>query len=148
MGAQLAPGTQSRWVAYYIESDMSGTSGVYVQQLDGKQERFKISSAGGSHPRWRRDGRELFYVSPEPELKLMAVDIMLEPHFSAGIPRPLFEPKLRAFTPFQYDVAPDGQRFLVLRSVVNQSEPLTLVQNWTNAIAEPFSIVRRKPKTA
>jgi hypothetical protein len=37
--------------------------------------------------------------------------------------------------PFQYDVAPDGQRFLFLRSVVNQSEPLTLVQNWTNAIA-------------
>ena len=87
MNGQLAPGTRARWLAY--QSDESGSTEVYVQRLDREQARFQISTAGGSHPRWRRDRREFFYLSPE--LKLMAVEITLEPRFSMGIPRALFE---------------------------------------------------------
>ncbi|HYN06179.1 MAG TPA: protein kinase [Vicinamibacterales bacterium] len=127
MNGQLAPGTRSRWLAYQVEK--SGSPEVYVQRLDREQTRVKISTAGGSHPRWRRDGRELFYVSPEQQL--MAVEITLEPQFSVGVPRSLFAAKFRPVTPFQYDVALDGQRFLVLQAVLD--EPLTLIQNWTKA---------------
>jgi Tol biopolymer transport system component len=132
MNGQLAR-TQSRWLAY--QSDESGSTEVYVQRLDRQRARFPISTAGGSHPRWRRDGRELFYLSPE--LKLMAVEITLEPRFSAGIPKALFEPKVRPFLGYQYDVSPDGQRFLVLRTVKDQGEPpLTMIQNWAKEVAD------------
>ncbi|MGE5835187.1 MAG: protein kinase domain-containing protein, partial [Acidobacteriota bacterium] len=131
LNGQFAPGTRSRWLAY--GSNESGSLEVYVQRLDREQVRYKISAGGGTQPRWRRDGRELFYLSPE--LKLMAVEITLEPRFSMGIPRPLFEPKVRGFTPFQYDVAPDGQRFLILRAVTDRHVPsLTLIQNWTKEL--------------
>jgi hypothetical protein len=133
MNGRFAPGTRARWLAY--DSDMSGSPEIYVERVEGERARFKISTAGGSHPRWRHDGRELFYLSRE--LKLMAVEITLEPRFSAGIPRALFEPKVRPTLGQQYDVSADGQRFLALRTVKNQDEPpLTVIQNWTKEIPD------------
>jgi serine/threonine-protein kinase len=115
---------------------MSGRTEIYVQRVDRERATFQISTAGGSHPRWRHDGRELFYLSPE--LKVMAVEITLEPRFSVGIPKTLFEPKVRPVQiSYQYDVSPDGQRFIVLRTVKDQGEPpLTVIQNWTKELAD------------
>jgi eukaryotic-like serine/threonine-protein kinase len=126
---QLAPGGE--WLAY--QSNESGRPEIYVQRLSGDQRRFQISSAGGTHPRWRRDGRELFFLSPD--LMLFAVDLTLGPRFAAGPPRLLFEPKVRPTFGYQYAVAADGERFLVIRTVRDQGEPpLIMVQNWAAEI--------------
>jgi hypothetical protein len=86
--------------------------------------------------RWRRDGKELFYLSLEG--KLMAVEVKIAPTFEYGTPNELFPTQiLRAAgfpLVFQYDVAPDGNRFLVLNNAVSggtNSSPITVVLNWT-----------------
>ena len=96
--------------------------------------KSQISSGGGSQPRWRRDGKELFYVSPDG--KIMAVDVKTAPRFEAGIPHVLFDSRMygsQAQLSFRYDVAADGQKFLVDRQVqveAPESQSITVVLNW------------------
>jgi hypothetical protein len=97
--------------------------------------KFQISTTGGVQPRWRRDGKELFYLSPEG--KLIAVEVKTAPTFEYGPPKTLFQTqilRLAGFTlVFQYDVAPDGKRFLLNNAVSGgtNSSPITVVLNWT-----------------
>jgi hypothetical protein len=117
-----------RWLAY--TSEESGRNEVYVGAFPGPGERWQVSTEGGIQPRWRRDGKELYYLSLD--LRLMAVEIkssgeILEP----GVPALLFEPHP---LPTFFDAAADGQRFLVMSSGVEQSPPITLVQNWAPAL--------------
>jgi hypothetical protein len=132
--AQFSPETTGppRWVAY-----TSGESGqrreIYVQSFPSGGGKFQISNGGGSQPRWRSDGRELFYISGDG--RLMAVDVKLAPQFSPGIPHALFESPTRpefSSVAFQYDVAPDGQRFLVNapRFESGGQETITVELNW------------------
>ncbi len=119
-----------QWVAYM--SNESGRAEVYVASFPGHEKTLQISNAGGVLPTWRRDGRELFYVTPDG--MLMSVEIVPGTKLSAGVPKPLF--RVRApntiGTFALYDVAPDGQRFLVVMPVVHGSSvPLNLVLNWT-----------------
>jgi eukaryotic-like serine/threonine-protein kinase len=125
-----------RLMAYM--SNESGRSEVQVRPFPGPGGRWAVSTGGGGRPRWRRDGREIFYLAPDA--KLMSVDIRgdsVNPEF--GPPRPLFDlPKVVvdwAFAEsasFDYDVGPDGQRFLVNLPVgANEPRPITLVLNWT-----------------
>ena len=121
-----------RWLAY--ASDESGRPEVYVQPFPGPGSKSQVSTAAGGQPRWRRDGRELFYR--EPSGRFMAVPATVRGgSFEVGTPQPLFE--LRANTPgTQYDVTADGQRFIV--SVPLHAEgtsPLTLVLNWPALLA-------------
>ena len=112
-----------RWLAY--QSDESGRSEVYVQPFPGPGGKWQISTEGGGAPRWARNGRELFYYYGN---KMMAVDIKTEPTFTAGKPRLLFEGQFIA----NYDVSPDGQRFLMIQAV-EPEQPATqinLVLNW------------------
>jgi hypothetical protein len=98
---------------------------------------WRISIAGGDQPRWRRDGKELFYAAADG--KMMAVPITAitgeKPSFQAGTPAPLFESHILA-TPqtngvFQYDVTSDGKRFLVVTTNSGATTPpLTVVVNW------------------
>jgi eukaryotic-like serine/threonine-protein kinase len=80
----------------------------------GPGGKWQISTEGGTEPAWNRNGRELFYRSGD---KMMAVDIATQPSFAAGKPRVLFagryEPTPATFP--NYDVSPDGQRFLMLK---------------------------------
>jgi eukaryotic-like serine/threonine-protein kinase len=118
------------WLAYV--SDESGRFEVYVQSYPGPGGKWQISTEGGTEPVWNPNGRELFYRTQN---KLMAVDIATQPSFSAGTPRRLFEGRYQptTLTVPNYDVSPDGQRFLMLEPVEqDQVAPtqIVVVQNW------------------
>jgi Tol biopolymer transport system component len=115
-----------RWVAYV--SNESGREEVFVVPYPGPGGRWQISTAGGRAPVWTRGGREIVYQAPGDEI--MAVEVRTAPTFQAGIPRVLFQTTLRPPPGAQFDVTPDGERFLVNRRPGDQSDPMTLVQNW------------------
>jgi Tol biopolymer transport system component len=116
------------FIAY--NSDESGRAEIYVRPYPGPGGKWQISTEGGTEPIWNPRGRELFYRNGN---KLMAVEINTESTFSAGKPRVLFEgpyvPTPRSFP--DYDVSPDGQRFLMLRAT-DQAPPnqINVVLNW------------------
>ena len=121
---QFSP--NGHWVAY--SSDESGRWEVYVTALGGSRGRWQISTGGGTQPRWRRDGKQIFFLALDR--KLMAADVLLGSSFQAMPPRPLFETRAR-YTGTAYDVAPDGKRFLVNTILSGEtSPPLTVVLNW------------------
>jgi eukaryotic-like serine/threonine-protein kinase len=114
------------WVAY--QSAESGLAQIYVTPYPGSGGKRQISIAGGLSPRWRRDGKELFYVTQEGQL--MAAQITARNGtLEVGTVQKLFEgvPTSRGIL---YDVSADGQKFLVADDGVN-TQPLTLLQNWT-----------------
>jgi Tol biopolymer transport system component len=124
-GARFSP--DGRWIAYY--SNESGSSEVYLRPLGEAGERARISSGGGTMPRWRRDGRELYYLASDNAIMRVPLSI------SGGRPQPgpaeaLFrvEGDLRDF-----DIAPDGQRFLVDVAEPDPA-PLTLLSNWLSLL--------------
>jgi Tol biopolymer transport system component len=132
--AQFSP--DGRFVAY--TSNESGKSEIYVQPFPVPSGgKWMISKDGGSRPRWRRNGKELFYVSAEA--MLMEVDVSLNPVFKAGISRALFPvsfPASGEIIGTGYDVTADGQRFLIdkvttgAESGATAPPVLTIVLNW------------------
>jgi Tol biopolymer transport system component len=116
-----------KWIAY--DSNESGTWQVYVVSFPALNQRCQVSASGGGQPRWRRDGKELYYLAPDG--KLMAVDITAGGKLDCGPPRELFGTGLR-MNPVvdQYAVTPDGQSFLVLKPQEVVPTPLTVVLNW------------------
>jgi Tol biopolymer transport system component len=121
----------SRWVAY--ESEISGRAEIYVSPFPdaGAAPAVLVSKDGGSFPRWRRDGKELFYLSPDT--KMMAVDVIVGPSFKVSAPKALFD--VPDFTygsdvARTWDVSADGQRFLVDATEQHAVPPLTVVTNW------------------
>jgi Tol biopolymer transport system component len=118
------------WLAYI--SDESGRYQVYVQPYPGPGGKWQISTDGGTEPLWNPKGRELFYRSGN---KMMVVDIATQPGFSAGKPRMLFEGPYRpTVTTIQnYDLSPDGQRFLMLKPTESAGAApaqINVVLNW------------------
>ena len=117
-----------RWLTYL--SSESGSPEVYVRSYSGPGGKWQVSTGGGIQPRWSRDGRELFYLGTGS--RLTAVPLRSGAAFEKGTPRELFQVSLRRTNIPQYDVFPDGQRFIVNTVVTEKtSTPLTLVQNWT-----------------
>jgi len=124
--AQFSP--DGRWVAY--SSDESGRMEIYVAPFPGPGAKWQISDAGGSYPRWRRDGKELFYQKSN---RLMAATLRgAADRMNVEAIQPLFEMRSpgggqRSF----YDVSSDGQRFLhSVPEDAGESTPLSLVMNW------------------
>jgi Tol biopolymer transport system component len=123
------------WIAYV--SDQSGRPEVYVQPfpLSSGAGKITISNDGGNLPRWRRDGKELFYLGANGRT-LMSADVIYTPSFKVSASKVLFEtpyPQLMAFAAL-WDVAADGNRFLFSTpaAVGNTPQPpLTVVLNWT-----------------
>jgi serine/threonine-protein kinase len=118
-----------RWLAYV--SDESGRFEIYVQAYPGPGGKWQISTDDGTEPLWNRNGRELFYRSGN---KMMAVEITTQPSFSAGTPKVLFQGQyqlLSLSTP-NYDVSPDGQRFLMLKpdQETQSATQINVVLNW------------------
>ena len=131
--AQFSP--DGKWISY--ESDESGKMQVYVQPFppgSGNGGKWQISVDGGGGARWRRDGKELFYLAGS---KLMTVEVnVVGETFHAGIPRMLFDTPLTA-QPSRHNYAPsaDGRRFLMAAPVEQETAlPLTLVLNWQVAL--------------
>jgi serine/threonine-protein kinase len=117
-------------------SDESGRWEVYVQPYPGPGGKWQISTEGGMEPTWNPNGRELFYRIGD---KMMAVDITTEPNLKAGKPKVLFE---RHYEPTpatgpNYDVSPDGQRFLMLKPSEQETAAPTqinVVLNWSEEL--------------
>ncbi len=123
--SQFSPDT--KWIAYV--SDESGSPQVYVQSFPTVTGRWQISTEGGSQPRWRRDGKELFYLSPSG--MLMAVSVKSGATVEADAPRPLFETKLdRTVLRQSYAVSANGMRFLLNLPIERATPPLTVLLNW------------------
>lgn len=98
------------WIAY--TSDESGQIEVYVVAADRAAERRRVSTDGGTGPRWRQDGRELFYV--DRQRQLVSVAVTSQPRLELGAPRRLFSLEGIAETDARYDVMPDGEHFIFI----------------------------------
>jgi len=122
MGSQFSP--DGRWLAY--NSNESGRSEVLVVPFPGPGGKVRISTGRGDNARWRRDGKEIFYLAGNT---LMAAEVTANgSRFEVGAVQRLFEvPMVDGYWP--YDVSPDGQRFLV-NTLEGAVAPLTIVVNW------------------
>jgi hypothetical protein len=129
---------EGKWLAYV--SNESGRSEVYVRALRGSPDRWQVSTSGGVSPRWRRDGRELYYlatVSMAPfgssvvDGRVMAVSFATDEAFRAGTPVPLFNVRARGG---QYEPSVDGQRFLVNAGSGTAALPITVSTNWARTL--------------
>src|SRR5215470_16170423 len=123
------------WMAY--TSDESGQREVYVRQFPSAEGEKRISITGGEQPRWRGDGRELFFVGGDRKMMAVAIKAMAGPKPTVEVeaPRPLFESHLAQtiFSPaFEYDVTADGKRFLLSTVAGGSASTLLLnvVLNW------------------
>jgi hypothetical protein len=127
--AQFSP--DDRWIAYV--SNESGAAEIYVQPYPATSERIRISTSGGVQPRWRRDGREIFYIEPGSG-KLMSVEVRPGRTLDPGTPQMLFDSRITSFiegTSARYDVTPDGKRFYMARMPQTQStSPIRVIANW------------------
>ena len=131
-----------QWMAY--ASDVTGRFEVYVQRFPGLGDRRAISANGGQAPTWAPDGRALFYLGTRgggaPE-EMVVVPIDPEPSLSLGTPEVLFAPfDVVAGGSRHYDIAPGGQRFLMLANAGSgdgDSTPqINVVLNWTEELLE------------
>jgi serine/threonine-protein kinase len=127
--ARISP--DGRFLSY--TSDESGKPEVYVRPLPSLAEAWQVSSQGGTKARWRRDGKELFYLADDG--KMMSVEVKGGTSFEGSVPRPLFQTRIPRtdFPGFHsfYDVTPDGQRFIVVSEPEGRtSPPITVVIDW------------------
>jgi len=137
LGAQFAEfharfSPDGRWIAY--ASNESGRPEIYVQSFPLAGGKWQVSTAGGAQPRWRRDGKELYFIAPDR--KLMAVDIKTGAGFEMGTQAPLFQTQVSSVSsPNRYDASADGQRFLVNTTVEEPSRtPIVVILNWATGI--------------
>jgi Tol biopolymer transport system component len=129
--AQFSP--DGRWIAY--ASNETGSMEIYVSPYPSVNGKWQVSSTGGEEPRWRLDGKELYYVSAEG--KMMAVPVTAGASFASGSPVALFQTHRRqpisAQDVFSYDVSGDGQRFLIATKVDEaNAAPLSILLNWVS----------------
>ena len=117
-----------RWIAY--NGNESGRMEVYAVPFPKADVKVQISNEGGSQPRWRGDGRELFYLSSDG--KIMAVDLPGNGPLKPSAPKVLFQTPLSVNTNIdQYAVTADGSRFLLpMRTDDSGPAPISIILNW------------------
>jgi Tol biopolymer transport system component len=129
---QFSP--DGKWVAY--QSDESGRSEIYVQSFPEPSNKWRISTNGGAQVRWRRDGKEVFYIGLDDRLMAVSIQLSAGAPPTIGMPAPLFashiggaiQPTVRRH---QYVVSPDGQRFLMSTILdAATASPITVLLNW------------------
>jgi Tol biopolymer transport system component len=129
--AQFSP--DGKWVAY--ASNETGGWEIYVSPFPSANSKWQVSRGGGEEPRWRRDGKELFYLAADG--KMMAVTLKTKNNFEAGSPVALFQTHLRqpisAMHMVSYDLSGDGQKFLINTKVDElNTAPLSIILNWAS----------------
>jgi Tol biopolymer transport system component len=134
-GAQFSP--DGRWIAY--ASNETGNMEVYVSPFPSVNGKWQVSSAGGQEPKWRNDGKEMFYLSTDG--KIMAVPVSTGASFEAGTPVALFQTYRRqpmsSQDLFSYDVSNDGHRFLVATKLDEpNAAPLSVLLNWASEMTK------------
>jgi Tol biopolymer transport system component len=117
-----------KWLAY--ANNETGRQEVYIQPFPSGAGRWQVSTAGGLRPNWRKDGKELYFLSTDQQI--MAVDVNQKgASLQLGAPRALFKVATVTGPSGPYTVSADGKKF-VMNTVLPQSitEPLTLITNW------------------
>jgi serine/threonine protein kinase len=137
-GGQFSP--DGRLAAYV--SDESGRDEIYIRTFSqdsggvnsGDEGKWTISASGGTEPRWSGDGKTLYYISADAHV--MAVQIMANQPFRAGVPKALFQAPGTLVGPFRqtWSVTPDGKRFLFLATTEQGPPPFNVVLNWPAAL--------------
>jgi Tol biopolymer transport system component len=127
--AQFSP--DGRFIAY--NSNATSRFEIYVQPFPNADGgKWMLSREGGVQPRWRRDGKELFFISADG--KMMSVDVTLTGGFTAGAPKVLFQTPIfglgGANNVFRYDVTPDGKRFLINSETAAQGANINVILGW------------------
>jgi eukaryotic-like serine/threonine-protein kinase len=131
---QFSP--DGKWVAY--ASNETGRWEIYVTSFPDAHGKWQVSTGGGEQPRWRGDGKELFYISSDG--KVMSVPVTTGVNFDAGASAVLFQATpgqpVALYDLFVYDVTRDGQRFLIITPVKQAetqtgTQPMSVVLNWT-----------------
>jgi len=131
--ARFSP--DGKWVAY--SSNESGKWEIYVTTFPDAHGKWQVSTGGGTQPRWRGDGKELFYLSPDD--KLVAVPVKTGANFDTGTPTALFQASPRETVAatseqFFYDVSQDGQKFLINTQLKSAIRPMSVVLNWPSKL--------------
>jgi eukaryotic-like serine/threonine-protein kinase len=130
--ARFSP--DGKWVAY--ASNESGRWEIYVTSFPEAHGKWQVSNSGGDQPRWRGDGKELFYLSTDS--KIMAVPVKTGSNFDAGAPTALFQANPREMFAtselFSYDVSGDGQKFLVNSQLKTELTPVSVILNWSSKL--------------
>jgi eukaryotic-like serine/threonine-protein kinase len=123
-----------RWIAY--GSNDGGRNDLYVRPFPGAGGKYPVSRDGGTHPAWRADGKELFYLGADGTM--MAVPIDATRQFDAGVPQSLFPTGalMQVSGSHAYAVTKDGKRFLVITRPQQSSAPLTVVVNWPTSLKQ------------
>lgn len=128
------PSPDERWLAY--TTDETGDYETYVQSFtpDGKlgADKKRVSTNGGVSPVWRRDGGELFFIAPDGTLMASSVKTG-GAEFQFAAPKPLFKTRMLRLlgNPYEYDVSPDGQKFLIGTLIGDtKAQPPTVILNW------------------
>lgn len=112
----------------YVTNE-AGQFDVYVRPYPGPERKSQVSTEGGTHPKWNRNGKELFYRNGN---RMMAVDVSTSPDLKLSAPRVIFEQRYAfgsAQTVPNYDVSQDGRRFLMVKDD-SSSGRLNIVLNW------------------
>ncbi len=124
-----------KWIAY--SSQESGRREVFISSFPGANSKWQVSANGGGAPRWRADGRELFYLSEDN--KLMAVEIQEKGgSLEIGNTQTLFPVSASSSLLLPYDVTTDGKKFVIVVPVAGSGgEPITLVTNWVASVKKP-----------
>ena len=133
--ARFSP--DGRWVAYV--SNETGNPEVFVTRFPGPSGKWPISAGGGDNPRWRADGRELYYIARNGMLMAATVN-GTGADFDVKESQPVLQINRGTGTTYPYDVSADGQRFLV-NTIVDSTAlpPITLVVNWAGGAAEAMT---------
>jgi len=127
--AQFSP--DGRWIAY--RSNESGRPEVYVQAFPGPGSKLRVSTDGGTEPRWNPNGKELFYISPDA--KMIAASVTSSgAGLEIGKPVPLFQTRIvrggTSDVTQQYDVSRDGRFLINVPADEAFTSPVTLLFNW------------------
>jgi eukaryotic-like serine/threonine-protein kinase len=133
-----------RWIAY--DSKQSGRNEVYVRRFDPNAaadsagnppgRKWRVSTSGGIHPVWRKDGRELFFVNPDRIIVALPVKVTGS-QFEMGDAKPLFYVNsVVDLSAVEFDVSPDGNKILVNVSTPERAAPITIVENWPSDFAK------------
>ena len=124
--AEFSP--NGRFIAY--DSNESGRNEVYVQTFPPSGQKWVISNGGGSLPLWRRDGKELFYLTQDG--KVMSAEMKSDSTFDSVVTKQLFQTQFKRAPGIPYAVTNDGSRFLInTPAEANTATPLVVVLNWT-----------------
>jgi hypothetical protein len=140
--ASFAP--DGKWIAY--TSSESGRNEVYIESFPDRGKRIRISTRGGSYPRWRRDGRELFFVVEGDDnhwmrgysalVEFHAVDIeQVDGELRPGTPALLFETRALIWNQY-YDVTADGERFIIGTMPERPARPIHVLSDWRSELEE------------